>query len=187
MRATFVLLAGNELENYAKKLALKAHEIGRLGFEACRLPFHVSLKQTFEIQNLNSIEEYFDSFVKSLKPVTVHFTELDLFKAKIMGNDSGVLSLRAERTRELDELQKRFFRELNERFGECKAEHDDDYVFHMTISYGLASSPQYDKVFNELKNDNYNFDSVFNQLGLLYYEAVEPGKYFCYKRADILG
>jgi 2'-5' RNA ligase len=185
MRATFVLLANNDLENYAKKLVIKAQNIGKLGFEACRLPFHVSLKQTFAIPDVESIEEYFDSFVKTIKPITVHFTELDLYKANIMGNDSGVISIRAERTRQLDDLQKRFFAELNNKFGECKAEHDDDYVFHMTICYGHAPVIQYEKVFNELKSDNYNFESVFSQLGLLYYEEVKPGAYFCYKKTDI--
>jgi 2'-5' RNA ligase len=185
MKAAFVLLANNELENYAKKLALKAHNTGKLGFEACRLPFHVSLKQPFDIPDVDSIEEYFDSFVKTIKPVTVRFTELDLYKANIMGNDSGVLSIRAERTRQLDDLQKRFFAELNDRFGECKAEHDDDYVFLLTICYGLATAVQYEKVFNELKNDNYNFESVFSQLGLIYIEELKHGAYFCYKKADI--
>jgi len=185
MKATFVLLANNDLENYAKKLVLKAQNIGKLGFEACRLPFHVSLKQTFFIPSVESIEEYFDSFVKTLSSVTIHFTELDLYKANIMGNDSGVLSLKAERTKELDELQKRFFSELNSKFGECKADHDDDYVFHMTICYGLAPPAQYDKVYNELKGQDFNFESVFSQLGLLYYEDIKPGAYFCYKKADI--
>ena len=186
MKATFALLANNDLENYAKKLVLKAQNIGKLGFEACRLPFHVSLKQPFDIDNLDSIEEYFDNFVKTINPVTIHFTELDLWKANIMGNDSGVISIKAERTQQLDELQKRFFTELNNTFGECKADHDDNYVFHMTISYGLAPSVQYDKVFNELKGDNYNFESVFNQLGLFYYEDIKPGAYFCYKKSDII-
>jgi 2'-5' RNA ligase len=186
MRATFVLLANNDLENYAKKLVLKAQNIGKLGFEACRLPFHVSLKQTFAIPSVESIEEYFDGFVKTLKPVTVHFTELDLYKAKIMGIDSGAISIKAERTPQIDELQKRFFAELNNKFGECKAEYDDDYVFHMTICYGLASPEQYDKVFNVLKVHNYNFESVFSQLGLFYYEDVKPGAYFCYKKTDII-
>jgi len=186
MRATFVLLANNDLDNFAKKLVLKAQNIGKLGFEACRLPFHVSLKQTFEIPSVESIEEYFDSFVKTLKPVTVRFTELDLYKAKIMGIDSGVISIKAEREPQLDELQKRFFAELNSKFGECKAEHDDDYVFHMTICYGLAPQAQYDKVFNELKGNDYNFESVFSELGLLYYEEVKPGAYFCYKRTAII-
>jgi 2'-5' RNA ligase len=186
MRATFVLLANNDLENYAKKLVLKAQNIGKLGFEACRLPFHVSLKQTFEIPSVESIEKYFDGFVKTLRPVTVHFTELDLYKANIIGIDSGVISIKAERTPQLDELQKRFFTELNNKFGECNAEHDDDYVFHMTICYGLASPEQYDKVFNELKVHNYNFESVFSQLGLFYYEDFKPGAYFCYKKTDII-
>ena len=39
------------------------------------------------------------------------------------------------------------------------------------------------KVFNELKGDNYNFESVFNQLGLFFYEDFKPGAYFCYKKA----
>ncbi|MDR2941684.1 MAG: 2'-5' RNA ligase family protein [Treponema sp.] len=186
MKATFALLANNDLENYAKKLALKAQNTGKLGFEACRLPFHVSLKQPFDIPNLDSIEKYFDSFVKSINPITIHFTELDLYKANIMGNDSGVLSIKAERTKQLDELQKIFFAELDKKFGDCKAEHDDDYVFHMTISYGLAPSVQYDKVFNELKGYDYNFESVFSQLGLFYYEDFKPGAYFCYKKADII-
>jgi 2'-5' RNA ligase len=186
MKATFVLLANNDLENYAKKLVLKAQNIGKLGFEACRLPFHVSLKQPFDIPNVDGIEEYFDGFVRSTSPITIHFTELDLYKANIMGIDSGVLSIKAERTQQLDELQKRFFVELNKKFGKCKADHDDDYVFHMTISYGLAPSEQYDKVFNELKGQNYNFESVFSQLGLFYYEDFKPGAYFCYKKADII-
>jgi 2'-5' RNA ligase len=186
MKAAFVLLANNDLENYAKKLVLEAQNIGKLGFEACRLPFHVSLKQPFDIPNIDSIEEYFDSFVKTINPVTIHFTELDLYKANIMGNDSGILSIKVERTHYLDNLQKRLFAELNEKFGECKAEHDDDYVFHMTISYGLAPSEQYDKVFNVLKVHNYNFESVFSQLGLFYYEDFKPGAYFCYKKIDII-
>ena len=185
MKATIALLANKNLENYASKLALKAQNIGKLGFEACRLPFHVSLKQPFDITNIDSIEEYFDNFVKTIKPVKVQFTELDLYKANIMGNNSGVLSIKAEKTCQLDEIQKRLFKELNEKFGECKAEHDDDYVFHMTISYGLAPSEQYDKVFNELKTDNFNFEFVFNQLGLFYYEDLKPGSYLCYKKTDI--
>lgn len=186
MKATFALLANNDLENYAKKLMLKAQNIGKLGFESCRLPFHVSLKQPFDILNIDSIEEYFDSFVKSINPVTIHFTELDLYKANIMGTDSGVLSIKAERSQHLDELQKRLFAQLNKKFGECKACYDDDYVFHMTISYGLAPSIQYDKVFNELKKYDYNFESVFSQLGLFYYEDLKPGAYFCYKKTDII-
>ena len=186
MKAVFALLANNDLENYAKKLALRAHNIGKLGFEACRLPFHVSLKQPFDIPNVDTTEEYFDDFAKSISPVAIHFTGLDLFKANIMGNDSGCLLIKAERTPQLDELQKRFFAELSEKFGECKAEHDDDYVFHMTIAYGLAPAVQYDKVFNGLKGNDYNFESVFSQLGLFYYEDIKPGAYFCYKKADII-
>ena len=52
MKATVVLIAGNEAENYGRKLMFDAHKAGNVGFEMARLPHHVSLKQTFFIPSL---------------------------------------------------------------------------------------------------------------------------------------
>ncbi|SCN26293.1 hypothetical protein N3C_2766 [Clostridium sp. N3C] len=76
MKATIVLIANNETSNLASKLLLEANKIGKLGFEMTRLPFHLSLKQPFIINNLDEFESFFDAYSKILKPVTIHFKEL---------------------------------------------------------------------------------------------------------------
>ena len=47
MKATIVLIADNDAENYGRKLMLEANRYGKMGFEMARLPQHVSLKQPF--------------------------------------------------------------------------------------------------------------------------------------------
>ena len=51
MKATFVLLADVEAENFGRKCMLEAHRAGAFGFEMARLPHHISLKQPFKIPN----------------------------------------------------------------------------------------------------------------------------------------
>ena len=62
MRATIVLIANNEGENFGRKMMLRAHRAGGMGFEMARLPQHVSLKQTFVIPSLERFEAFFDEF-----------------------------------------------------------------------------------------------------------------------------
>jgi len=64
MKATIVLIANNDAENYGRKLMLEAHKIGDMGFEMARLPQHVSLKQPFSIPSLDEMEVFFDEFAK---------------------------------------------------------------------------------------------------------------------------
>ena len=90
MKATIVLIANNQTANMASKLLLEANRIGELGLEMARLPFHVSLKQPFIINNLNEVEEFFDKYSKILKSVNVHFEELVAWENSVFGYDSGV-------------------------------------------------------------------------------------------------
>ena len=57
MKATIVLIADDEIENYGRKILLEAHRIGKVGFEMTRLPFHVSLKQPFVVPSLEEMED----------------------------------------------------------------------------------------------------------------------------------
>ena len=60
MKATIVLVADSEGENYGRRIMLEAHRAGGVGFEMARLPQHVSLKQPFSIPNLSEMEAFFD-------------------------------------------------------------------------------------------------------------------------------
>ena len=188
MKATFVLIASNEVENMARKVMLEAHRKAGLGFEMARLPHHVSLKQPFKIDNLEAVEAYFDEFVSSLGPVKVHFEEVIIWPNRIFGYDSGVMVLKAEKSKELIDLHKRLNSELEERFGSSPADYDGDaYAFHMTLAIGGRSFEDYQKAYELLDKKIYDLDTVFDQMALLYYDNddITPGTYFCYKRVSL--
>ena len=188
MKATIVLIADNDAENFGRRMMLEAHKHGKMGFEMARLPQHVSLKQPFAIPNLEDMEEFFDSFIKELSPFDIEFVGMDVFPSNVLGGvQSGCMSLRVKETPELVEAQRRLNEGLYEKFGPCPAEHDDDYVFHMTFAIGGASFESYQKAYDELVKQDYKKCFRFSKLGLLYYDDdnIVPGTYFCYKICDI--
>lgn len=188
MKATIVLIANNDAENFGRKMMLEANKYGGMGFEMARLPQHVSLKQTFFIPSLEEMEEFFDNFAKELKPFEIEFVDMDLFPNNVLGGiPSGVMSLRVKETPQLLEAQKKLNEELYKKIGPCPADHDDDYIFHMTFAIGGADFESYQKAYDVLKKMDYKRKFVFNKLGLFYYDDdnIVPGTYFCYKVCDI--
>ena len=84
-------------------------------------------------------------------------------------------------------MQKDLFEILEEKLGPCPAEHDSDYVFHMTIAIGGADYESYEKAYTILKEQDFQKEFHFDRLGLLYYDDdnIKPGTYFCYKMAKL--
>ena len=97
------------------------------------------------------------------------------------------MSLRVKETLQLTEAQKRLNEELIKKFGPCPAEHDDDYIFHMTFAIGGGSFEAYQKAYEAMKELDYKKKYTFRKLGLLYYDNdnYKPGTYFCYKICNI--
>ena len=140
MKATIVLIADYEAENFGRKLMLEAHKHGKMGFEMARLPQHISLKQPFRIESLEAMEEFFDEFAKTLSPFQVDFVDMDLFPSNVLGKvNSECMILRVKETQQLVEAKQKLNEDLFEKFGPCPAEHDNDYVFYMTFAIGGAS------------------------------------------------
>ena len=188
MKATIVLIADNDAENYGRKLMLEAHRHGKMGFEMARLPQHVSLKQPFAIPSLEKMEAFFDRFAKELCPFDVEFVDMDIFPSNVLGGvESGCMSLRVKETQQLIDAQKKLNEELYKAFGACPAEHDNDYVFHMTFAIGGADYESYKRAYDQLVKSDYKQTFRFSKLGLLYYDDdnITPGTYFCYKVCDI--
>lgn len=188
MKATIVLIADHEAENFGRSLMLKTHKLGNLGFEMARLPQHVSLKQPFSIPSLEEMEEYFYEFAKRCNPVSVDFEEVEVCPNNVLGGKpSGCLSIRVKDSKELRSMQKDLFESLEERFGPCPAEHDNDYVFHMTFAIGGAPFEAYKKAYEGLADMKFEKAYKFSRLGLLYYDDddIKSGTYFCYKVVDL--
>jgi len=76
---------------------------------------------------------------------------------------------------------------LEAKLGPCPAEHDSDYVFHMTIAIGGAAYENYEKAYQVLKEHDFHHEFNFDRLGLLYYDDdnIKLGTYFCYKIAKL--
>ena len=147
MKATIVLIADNDAENYGRKLMLEANRYGKMEFEMARLPQHVSLKQPFVIPGLENMEVFFDGFAKELCPFDIEFVDMDIFPSNVLcGVESGCMSLRVKTTPQLVDAQKRLNEELYKVFEPCPAEHDNDYIFHMTSAIGGADYESYQRV-----------------------------------------
>lgn len=187
MKATFVLLADTEAENFGRKCMLDANRAGQIGFEMARLPHHISLKQPFKITNLETLENIFDEYAHEVNAISVPLLELNCFPSNVFGYESGCMSIRAECIPQLKAMQEKLFDRLEATLGPCQAEHDFDYVFHMTIAIGGASYDNYEKAYQVLHKQNFKREFLFDRLGLLYYDDdnIKPGTYFCYKIAKL--
>lgn len=107
MKATIVLIADDEIENYGRKILLEAHRIGKVGFEMTRLPFHVSLKQPFVVPSLEEMENLFDEFAKKVSPIEVNLEELVVYPNNAIGGEpSGCLSIRVKKHLSLIECKR---------------------------------------------------------------------------------
>lgn len=187
MKATFVLIADIEAENFGRKCMLDANRAGQVGFEMARLPHHISLKQPFVITNLEVLENIFDEYAHEVNAISVPLLELNCFPSNVFGYESGCMSIRAEGIPQLKKMQQKLFDHLENSLGPCPAEHDSDYVFHMTIAIGGASYENYEKAYQVLGKHNFKQEVLFDKLGLLYYDDddIKPGTYFCYKTAKL--
>lgn len=189
MKVTIVLIADINAENYGRRLMLAAHRAGNVGFEMARLPLHVSLKQPFQIFSLEEMEDFFDEFAKEVPVTNIKIEELEIYPNNVIGGEpSGCLSIKVRQSEDLKSLQRKLFARLEERFGSCPAEHDNDYVFHMTVAIGGTSYENYQKAYNELTKLCYQEELTFGKLGLLYYDddGIKPGTYFCYKQVELV-
>jgi len=184
MKATFALLADNETHNPVRKLSWDIHQKYRTGIDVCRLPPHISLKQTFDISDLDSLSEYMTELAESIEPFQAHLTHLELVDATIDGLDSGILWLNVEETELLRGLHNRLNEELTARFGNVPAEYDGaDYHFHMSVAFSGQPIETYHKILDEFKDRLVNLQCMVRDLVMFVYDErsdVNAG-YMTYK------
>jgi 2'-5' RNA ligase len=134
MKATFVLLANQDVHNLVRKLSWEIHQKYRTGTHHAALPPHVSLKQPFNVSDLPALERYMDELANSIQPFEVTLTELQAVPIIFDGMEYGILWVDVEETEILRELHNRLNHDLNLRFGDTPADFDGDaYRFHMTV------------------------------------------------------
>jgi len=184
MKATFAFLADNKIHNLARKLSWDIHQKYRTGIDVCRLPPHISLKQPFDISDLDALSKYMDELAQSIEPFQVRLTHLELIDATIDGVASGILWLNVEETEFLHGLHNRLNEELTARFGNVPAEYDgSNYHFHMSVAIGGQPIETYHKIIDEFKDKLGNLQYTVRDLVMFVYDErsdVNAG-YMTYK------
>lgn len=179
MKAAFALLADDETHNLVRKLSWDIHQKYRTGIDVCRLPPHISLKQPFDIADLDSLTEYMTELAQSLRPFPTLLTHLELIETTMDGLHTGILWLSVEETEFLRRLHNRVNEELTARFGNVPAEFDGaDYHFHMTVAIGGQPIETYREVFDEFKDWLVNLRCTVREMVMFVYDeraAVNAG------------
>lgn len=173
MKATFALLANNEIHNTVRKLSWDIHRKYRTGIDVTRLPPHISLKQPFEISDLDALEKYMTELAGTLIPFDVELTELQLVGATIDGLDTGILWLNVQETELLRQLHNRVNLELAMRFENTQAAFDGSaYHFHMTVAIGNQPIEVYHKIRDEFSGRLRNLQFTVHEIAMFGYDET---------------
>ena len=190
MKATFALLANTEIHNLVRRLSWDIHRKYRTGIEICRLPAHISLKQPFDMFDLNPLEEYMTQFADRIPPLEVNLTGLELIQATIDGLETGILWLNVKETALLRQLHNRLNQELTSKLGDISAPFDGpDYHFHMTVAIGGQPIETYQKIYSEFAGHWKDLEYTVRELGMFVYddrEEINAG-YITYKILPLRG
>ena len=184
MKATFAFLADNQIHNLVRKLSWDIHQKYRTGIDVCRLPPHISLKQPFDVSELDSLSEYMKDLAGSIEPFQALLTHLELVETTIDSLHTGILWLNVEETESLRGLHNRLNKELTARFGNVPADFDGDrYHFHMSVAIGGQPIETYRKILDEFKNRLENLQYMVRDLVMFVYDERSDVKagYMTYK------
>jgi 2'-5' RNA ligase len=184
MKATFALLADDKTHNLVRKLSWDIHRKYRTGIDVCRLPPHISLKQPFDISDLDSLTVYMTGLAQSLEPFQTLLTHLELIETTMDGLHTGILWLNVQETETLRGLHNRVNEELTARFGNVSAEFDgENYHFHMTVAIGGQTIETYRRIMDEFKDRLVNLTCTVREMVMFVYDertAVNAG-YMTYR------
>jgi len=171
MKAAFAFLAEYKTHNLVRKLSWDIHQKYRTGIDMCRLPPHISLKQPFDISDLEALSKYMDELVQSIEPFQVRLPQLELIDATIDGLESGIIWLSVEETESLRGIHNRLNEELTARFGSVPADFDGDgYHFHMSVALGGQPIETYHKIMDEFKDKLKNLQYMVRELVMFVYD-----------------
>lgn len=184
MKATFALLPNSEIHNAVRKLSWDIHRKYRTDLDVCRLPPHISLKQPFDISDLDLLSDYMTELAKSIEPLTAVLTHLELINVTMDSFHTGILWLNVQETENLRGLHHRLNEELTARFGSVLAAFDGpDYHFHMTVAIGGQPIEIYQKIHAEFTDRLIDLPCALGELVMFVYDErneVNAG-YMTYK------
>jgi 2'-5' RNA ligase len=182
MRAALVLLASREVQNHARRIAVRLCAGQGLPFYAAALPAHVSLKQPFVFEDFERLDAFCARLASSIAPFQVALDRFYLYES----GETGVLGLNVVETPLLRGLHERLNSELAEVFEDSRAAFDGaDYHFHLTVEIardarGLGILRGF---LDGLADKSVDLRFSARELGVFFYpdETFAPGSFVVYR------
>jgi 2'-5' RNA ligase len=189
MRAAIALLVDHQIHNFMRRLAVEFHQRYQVGFLGALLPPHISLKQPFQVTDLEAVAAYFDELAAGISPLEIRLTGLELQATTFQGKEYGILWMEVEESKTLCDLHMRINRELAERFENTGASFDGaEYTFHATVAIGGQPLEVYREFYNTLVSAEHSLSYVAREIAMFYYDdAGQPGTYITYRIQPIGG
>ncbi|MCH4886273.1 2'-5' RNA ligase family protein [Acidaminobacter sp. JC074] len=169
MYICIALLTDDLIQNKSRKIVFDLSQKYDIDTMSSRLPQHISLKQSFEIDKIDEIENYFDQLSKSMKPFSVVLNKIDLC---LINNDSinkQILWYEIEESENLWTLHNKLNRELLDLFEIPMNGYDGDtFKFHSTIAYESNKEDLFVRYLENLKNRDESISFDVTKIALFY-------------------
>lgn len=176
LKCTFALLTDDKTHNSIRKIAVEVNSIIDNGFNGALLPAHISLKQPFDINRIDSTEKFFDFFASAVPAMKIKMKSLYCWQS--------VIGIEVEETSLLRKLHNKLNAELHKISPHPAALFDgDNYTFHLTIAFQGQNPENYRRAFQKVKNMSIPYECEINKIGMFIYNESSylPGKFASYK------
>lgn len=179
MKAAIALLSDFHVQNIVRRMVLEISRYAEIEFLGSLLPAHVSLKQPFLFESMDTLQEWFDSFSQRTPPMAIRLDHI--YYEEWDGH--AIMGLRVQETPALRELHNQINRELKEIVQDPSAPHDGDgYRFHLTIELGnKGSSNPFKRFYDALSDKQVSLSFRAEHIALFYYadREIKPGSFIC--------
>jgi 2'-5' RNA ligase len=181
MKAAIALLVDYRVHNRIRKLALELYRKYGVGLPGY-IPYHITLKQPFEIVDLPSFEAYFDQFAASVEPFPIMLRQLELIVSLDEQGEQGLIWVSVAESAALRALHNRVIQELAERFENTAVRYEGaEYRFHVTVATGGQPPEVYRRASEEYRGLAVDLTYTAREMALFCSETGALGTFFVYK------
>lgn len=171
----YAILVSEELHNHMRRLQVgMLREYG--ASSGIEVSPHITLKQAFEVPEIEPFERHFDRLVAEMDPFEITVRGVGAF-------DDGVIFMDVAKNRSLDALRQRVIRDLSTEFGVKPNDLEDDrYHFHATLAKGLPPA-SLERARRALEGKPIEFRFLCHTLALLCHTGTG---WIIYKRSAVV-
>lgn len=155
MYIDIAVLINREIQNIVRKITLNLYLEYGLDLLATLLPQHVSLKSAFQVDHINDMEAYFDSFSKRIEPFAFELKNIELVNFEKNGTMNEVIWMNVSDNEYLKKLHDQINQDLKKAYNIPLSMIDGGaFNFHSTLFYRTTNDlplENYEKAFQQIK------------------------------------